>query len=209
MNDRSATGSTFATTYDKAAAEIAGVKVDTFSVKTRSDPAAATGGMMMMDPAMISSIMYGMSGGPEGFIAPGNSGVYITSSKNSELLAGRLRDRQGRASLARNDMLKRVADKLQPNRIAEGYLAADQVYNAVAPIAQMLGMLDEFEPMPAMPPMGMSLRADQGGLFARVHMPSDLLAQIADLAMTLRSMQGEGWDQDWMDDEDEEDGPEF
>lgn len=209
MNDRSATGSTFATTYDKAAAEIAGVKVDTFSVKTRSDPAAATGGMMMMDPAMISSIMYGMSGGPEGFIAPGNSGVYITSSKNSELLAGAFETGKGGASLARNDMLKRVADKLQPNRIAEGYLAADQVYNAVAPIAQMLGMLDEFEPMPAMPPMGMSLRADQGGLFARVHMPSDLLAQIADLAMTLRSMQGEGWDQDWMDDEDEEDGPEF
>lgn len=209
MHNRSSTGSTFATTYDKAAAEVAGVKVDTYSVRTKADPGAATAGMMMMDPAMISNIMYGMSGGPEGFIAPGNGGVYTTSSKNSELLAGAFEAGKGGASLARNDMLKRVADKLQPNRIAEGYLAADQVFNSVAPLAQMLGMMDEFEPMPAMPPMGMSLRADQGGLFARVHMPADLLAQVADLAMKLQTMQGAGWDEEWMDDEDEEDGPEF
>jgi hypothetical protein len=210
MHDRSATGSTFATTYDKGAAEVAGVKVDTYSVRTKADPGAATGGMMMMDPAMISNIMYGMTGGPEGFIAPGNGGVYTTSSKNSELLAGAFETGRGGASLAGNPRLRSVADKLQPNRIAEGYLAADQVYNAVAPLAQMLGMMDEFEPMPAMSPMGMSLRADQGGLFARVHMPADLLAQFADLAMKLQAMENEGWmDEGGLGDDDEGDGPEF
>jgi hypothetical protein len=195
MNGQAALGMTYDTTYTPAAAEVAGVKVDSYAVKSKMDPTAAPGGMMMMDPSMIQNLMYGMAGGPTGYIAQGNGGVYTTSSMNSELLASALDAGKDGASLAANERLRGVASRLQPNRMMEAYLSADQVFNAVAPMAQMLGMIDEFEPIEPLSPMGMSLRGDQGGLMGRVYLPGDLIGFALEFAQKMEAAD-QGFEED-------------
>lgn len=182
LDGQSAAGVSYATTYEAGAAEVDGVKVDTYSVKSQMDPSAGGGAMMMMDPAMIQNMLFGMTGGPTGYVAGVDGGFYSTVSKNSELLSGAFKASKGGDSLAGNALLGGVSARLHENRIAEAYVSADQIFNAFGPFAQMLGMIDGFEPMEAMAPVGMSLRGDGGGLMGRVVLPADVIGFIAEFA---------------------------
>lgn len=178
-------GMTYETSYESGSAEVAGVKVDTYSIKTKTDPAGGGGGMMMMDPSMIQNMMYGMAGGPTGYIANVEGGFYTTTSKNSELLGSAFEASKGGASFAGSDRVRRVSDRLHDGRVMEAYLSLDQVYNSFAPMAQMFGLIDHFEPIAAMSPLGMSVKADGGGLMGRVFIPSDVLGVIAEFAQEM------------------------
>jgi hypothetical protein len=196
LNGESMMGQKFATTYESGAAEVAGVKVDTYSVKSTSDGTGGDAGgamAMMMDPAMINSMLFGMAGGPSGYVAKVDGGYYSTTSKNSELLSAAIAAGKAGEGLGTNTMIGRVAPRLQQGRFGEAYVALDQAFNTFGPFAQMMGMMDEFEPLEAMPPIGMSVVGKDGGMSGRVFMPADVIGFIAEFTQSMNQggMMGE------------------
>lgn len=186
MNGQSMMGMSYTTEYSEGGAEVAGAKVDTYAVRSAVDPNAMGGGMMM-DPAMIQTMMYGMAGGPSGYVAKVDGGYYTTSSRNSALLENAIKAGKGGEGLSTNGKLKQVAGKLQGNRFAEAYFSADQLFNSFGPFAQMLGMIDRFEPLPAMAPVGMSARGDGQGLVSRFYIPAEVIGFAAEFAQQMEA----------------------
>lgn len=185
MNGQSMMGMKFATSYEKATTEIAGVSVDSYSTKMSADGGAGGAGnpmAMMMDPAMITSMMYGMSGGPSGYVAAVDGGYYTTSAKNSSLLESAIKAGRAGEGLGENAMLSMVSSNLQAGRFGEAYIALDQAFNTFGPFAQMLGMLDAFEPLKAVPPLGLSAVGDGGGLMARMYWPAETIGMLLETA---------------------------
>jgi hypothetical protein len=184
MNGQAMMGMKYATSFEADGGEVAGVKVGTYSVKTSMDGGGAGGSPMgmMMDPAMINSMLFGMSGGPSGYVAAVDGGYYTTMSKNSELLSAAIEAGKGGEGLGGSAMLGKVQAKLHEGRFAESYVAIDQFINTFGPFAQMMGMVDAFQPLEAMPPLGTSAVATGGGLRGRVYMPADTLGTLLEFA---------------------------
>ena len=188
MDGQSVMGMKYATTYEADGGEVDGVKVGTYSIKTSMDTDAGMGGSpmgMMMDPAMINSMLFGMSGGPSGYVASIDGGYYTTMSKNSELLTAAMNAGKGGEGLDASELLGKVQARLQPGRFSEAYVSLDQIFNTFGPFAQMMGMLDGFEPMEAMQPLGLSAVATGGGLRARMYWPADTLGTVIEFASEL------------------------
>ena len=196
MDGQSMMGMKYATSYDADGGEVAGVKVGTYSIKTSMDNSGGAGGGspmgMMMDPAMINSMLFGMSGGPSGYVAPVDGGYYTTMSKNSELLTAAMEAGKAGEGLGASELLQKVQSKLQPGRFSEAYVSLDQVFNTIGPFAQMMGMVDAFEPMEAMQPMGLSAAATGGGLRARMYWPADTLGNVIEFASQFEDAGGMG-----------------
>ena len=185
MDGQSMMGMKYATSYDADGGEVNGVKVGTYSIKTSMDGDGGMGGGpmgMMMDPAMINSMLFGMSGGPSGYVAAVDGGYYTTTSKNSELLPAAMEAGKAGERLGGSELLKQVQAKLQPGRFSEAYVSVDQLMNTFGPFAQMMGMVDAFEPMEAMQPVGMSAVATGGGLRARMYFPAGTLGNMVEFA---------------------------
>lgn len=183
LDGTAANGVKFSTTYEENAATIAGVKVDGYAISSTIDPAAgAAAGGMMVDPAMVQQMLFGFTGGPNGYIAEAGGGVYQTVSRNTPLLEKAIRAGRGEGeSLADADLLKATAAKLMPGRVGEMYFSVDQVVNTFGPLAAMLGAMEAFEPAPALPPVGMGLATGEGGMNARVYVPGDVIKFVSTL----------------------------
>jgi hypothetical protein len=192
MDGQAMMGMKYATTYEAGAAEVAGVPVDTYSVKTSMDMGGggdANPMAMMMDPAMINSMLFGMSGGPSGYVAKVDDGYYQTSSKNSELLTAALNAGKGGEGLRASETLGAVASKLHADRFAEVFISLDQAFNTFGPFAQMMGMVDQFEPMPAMAPVGLSMAGSDGGLSGRIRLNAETIGFLAEFAAEMEADQ--------------------
>jgi len=110
----------------------------------------------------------------------GIDGMWLDVEGNIYGAAGK-----GGPSMLADQNLTTVAGKLHQNRFAEAYVSADQLFNAFGPFAQMLGMIDAFEPLPAMKPVGLSARGDGGGVLLRVFVPGDVIGFAAEFAQTM------------------------
>jgi hypothetical protein len=109
----------------------------------------AMGGGMMMDPAMINSMLFGMAGGPSGLRRQGRRRVlHHLVEEQRAAHSGAIDAGKGGEGLGGNEMLKKVSAKLQDSRFAEVYFSLDQMFNSFGPFAQMMGMVDQFEPLP-------------------------------------------------------------
>ncbi len=192
INGQTIEGMNYTTNYQPGADEIEGVKVDTYTVRTQMAPDAAAGMGGMMDPAMIQNLLFGMAGGPDGYIARVDNGFYSTVSKNTELLKSAFHAARGGDSLRGDPMLATVAPKLQEGRVAEAYIAVDQIYNAFGPFAQMLGAIENFEPLDPTPPLGISLRSDGGAVLGRVYLPAETIGFFAEFVEKMESDDGMG-----------------
>lgn len=185
-NGTSAAGLKYTTTYQKGAQEIAGLTADTYGVQTQIDPTQQGGGGgmgMMADPAMIQQMMFGFTGGPNGFVVQDNDGLYMTASKNSQLVTRAVGASKGDAPRINDaEGFKKTRSRLFDNPTAEIYIAADQIANTVGPFAVMMGAVEQFEPAPAMAPLGMAVHTGDGGMTLRTFVPGELIGFLAKFA---------------------------
>lgn len=182
LNGTAAQGVVYKTDYAAGAADVAGMKVDTYAVTTTLDENAPPAGFgAMADPAMVNQILYGVAGGPNGFVAATEGGVYTTSSKNSELLGKAIAAGKGQGRLDGAALLKSVAERLPAKRSAEAYISASNILNAVGPFAQMMGAMEKFEPVAELPPVGVAAAPGDGGVTFRLVVPGEVIAKIAEL----------------------------
>jgi hypothetical protein len=197
-NGVTAAGVTYTTMYEEGAQTIAGLEADAYSLQTQMDPNAmgGAGGMgMMADPAMIQQMMFGFTGGPNGFIAQDNDGLFMTASKNSQLLERAVNASKGDADdLSENPTFTETRKHLMDAPTAQFYIAADQIANTVGPFAVMLGAVDQFEQAESMPPVGVGIAARDGGFTARLFIPSPVIEFTAQFVPEDEGMEWEDGD---------------
>lgn len=128
-------------------------------------------GGMGMNPAMMMQMMFGASG-PTGYLAQsGEHGLIATLAQNPTLLSKAAKAAQGENTMGGVGAIKQTASMLPDNRVMEMYIAADHLANTAGPMAMMFGLIPEFEPVESLPPLGMGLTADGGGMLFRTVVP--------------------------------------
>ncbi len=202
-------------TMDEQPTEINGVKAYGYSISMdmaqMNDNAAAA--MAGPNPAMILQMMFGGAGGPSGYIAQAGDGVVMTLSRDAANFSRAAKAAKGESTLGAVPALGHTRDMLPANRVMEMYIGADHLVNTAGPMLMMFGVIPEFEPLGALPPLGVALTADGGGLMLRTVLPSETVLSIMKLVPqdAWDSMHGgdDGWDADQDQDEDDEGGMDF
>ena len=167
--------------YKEEAASIAGYEVDGFQMTFEVDPSGDP--MLAQSQAQMMGMMFGPAGGPGGYIAQTDTGVYTTYSKSRSLLSPSLRlaDGKGGRTLVEHAGIEEVAEHLPDNPMAVGFLGVDQIINAVGPLMMMFGMASDFEQTDAIPPIGAAMAAEDGGMVMRVHVPKQVIETISEM----------------------------
>lgn len=110
------------------------------------------------------AFIFGPQGGPGGYVAKTDSGIYTTYAKNSDLMTKSLAAGAGQGETMSGDqMIAQVAQKMPPTRLAEGYVGIRSIMDLVLPFAGMAGVQVPMDKIPTqLPPIGMSIASDQG-----------------------------------------------
>jgi hypothetical protein len=74
------------------------------------------------------------------------------------------------------------------------YIGADHLANTAGPMAMMFGLIPEFEPVDALPPLGMALTADGGGMLFRTVVPMQTIDKAMSIFEEMSGMQHQGND---------------
>lgn len=169
------------TTYKADAQSIAGAQVATYDILAQPDPDAPQGfGGGFMDPNAVMPMLFG-GAGPKGFMARVDSGVVQTTARLTPLAESAIKAARDGDGLGESDDIATSAGLLPEGRFAEFYFRADHLANAMGPMAMMMGALPDFEPVESLAPIAGGLAGVEGGLHARLVIPTQLIPTVIGL----------------------------
>lgn len=177
-------GMSITTTYEPASADAAGMKVDTWQEKM-SPSANGDGGQM----AMVLPMIYGPAGGPGGYIAKVDGGLYQTFSKNTALLEKAVGTGKGEEALSKDKATAQVGERLPRDRILEVFIGVKSILETVQPLLAMAGMPMDFEVPATLPPVGMGIGPEEGVARIGLYVPAPVIKTVAKM---VAGMQGGG-----------------
>lgn len=175
---------------DENATEINGIKAYGYQMSMDMSQMNDIGGMGM-NPGMIMQMIFGGQG-PSGYLAQaGQNGLIATLAQNPALLTKAAKAANGENTLGGVAAIKQTAAMLPDNRVMEMYIGADHLANTAGPLAMMFGLIPEFEPIESLPPLGMGLTADGGGLLLRTVLPIQTIGKAIEVMGEFGAMQQE------------------
>jgi hypothetical protein len=180
-------GVTYKSSYVADGAKVGEVDVDVWDVKLTPDGSNA-------GAAQAMAMMFGPAGGPNGYVAQVDGGVYTTFSKSSELMGTALKTGKGEGeNLGSDKLIGQVAQSLPGSRLAEGYLGMKGILDLVLPFAAMAGVQVPAEKIPEnLPPVGMAISGQGGAAHFALFMPAPVIKAAVDIAMTVQGqMEGD------------------
>lgn len=172
-------GVSIQTSINPDAVTIDDTSLTAYAMTMTMDP-QAMGGMPGMDPAMVTQMIFGPTGGPTGYLGVVDGGVIQTMSQAPDMTRRALAAAKNADGLGKSERLVRAGERLQSDRMAEIYISVDEILNTVGPTLMMFGLLPEFAPVDAMDPIGLSLTTDAGGFAGRIYMPNAALKAITE-----------------------------
>jgi len=147
--------------------------------------------------AQAMQFMFGPQGGPGGYLAKGEGGVYRSYSRNSELMNRAIAAGKGGESLNSDPLIKYLQAKLPSTRVAEVYLGPRSLLDLVLPFAAMAGVpIGADKISEKLPPVGLSISAVDGAAQMSVFVPSEVAKTGFALAEAFEQMQNGGEDGD-------------
>lgn len=196
MNGKDQNGVTLETKYTENGAKVDGKDVDVWEMKFAGEGSN-------QEAAQAMGMIFGPTGGPNGYIARADGGVLLTFSKNSELLTQAIGVAKGEgASLGSDTMIQQVAASLPGSRLGEFYLGTKSLMDLVLPFAAMAGVQIPGDKIPEnMPPIGAALASEGGGAHFSLFVPAPVIKTFMDIGMAVQEQMGGGFDDgDDMDD---------
>lgn len=166
---------------DAEPTEINGVDAYGYSFAMDMSGMDMGGGMGGPNPAMILGMIFGADGGPSGYMAKVGNGIAATLSKDADFFSQVAASANGENTMSGNASIAQTAAMLPSNRIMETYLAADHLVNTAGPMLMMFGAIPEFEPLGALPPIGMACTADGGGVMFRTIVPMETIGAVMEM----------------------------
>lgn len=191
-------GVSVATTYQDSSAKVDGADVDEYSVRLTVDPNSDAGEAA---PQAINAI-FGPTGGPAGYIAKADGGVYQTYGRNSDLLSAAMKAGKGADGLSKDQMLTQVAAVLPEDRLAVGYVGTKGLLDLIVPAAAMFtGIQIPADLIPEkLPPVGVAVSGRDGAAHASLFLPAPVIKTATKIGLTLQQQmegafgEGEGGD---------------
>lgn len=177
MNEQKIEGMTITSTYKPAALEVSGVKVDEWGMQMQVDPNSE----QAMQMQQMQMMMWGMGGGPSGYIAAVDGGIVQTMSKNQVMLGQAIDAAKGK-SAEPDKLLKQVADELPENRTFEAYIGTKSVLDTVMGFLAMMGGGGNYQVPAELAPIGMGGTTDGGGLQFRTYVPAGVIKAGTDMS---------------------------
>lgn len=193
MNDKTIEGMSYKATYTEASGKPDAPAFDAWDMKISMNDADQAGQM----GAQAMQFMFGPQGGPGGYLAKGEGGVYRSYSRNSELMNKAIAAGKGGESLNSDPLIKYLQAKLPSTRVAEVYLGPRSLLDLVLPFAAMAGVPIGADKIPEkLPPVGLSISAVNGAAQMSVFVPSEVAKTGFALAEAFEQMQNGGEDGD-------------
>lgn len=177
MDGTTQQGMTFHTTFSPEAKEIAGRKVDVWTMAMDVDPESE----MAMAMQMVGPMLFGPEGQMKGYAATIKDGLAFTMSPNTPLLTATIEAAEGGPGLGLNADVARVAEMLPAGRTMEMYLGTREITQSIHDA--MMAFMGEapFEVPEKLSPIGFGATTNDGGLHLRIVMPSDVLAFMSEM----------------------------
>jgi hypothetical protein len=172
LDGKSEQGMTYKVTYTDAGAKAGETPVDVWDMKM----SMGEGDENQM-AAQGMAFIFGPQGGPGGYLAKSEGGVYTTFAKNSELMSKALAAGKGQGELLSADaQTKDTAAKLPTARIAEAYVGVKSIMDLTLPFVGMFGVQVPMDKIPAqLPPVGLAISSDQGQARMSVFVPAPVI----------------------------------
>lgn len=177
----------FAGAFTENALEVAGVKVDQWSLTMRA-PAGGFGPQQQIVGALFGQM------GISGYMAPVKGGVVRTIAKDAATLekAIALINNGAGPSLAQNALIAGVASQLPDGRTAEGYVNVGELLRqALVMAATFIGQVNLDAPA-NLPPVGLSVTTDAGGARCTMFAPAPVIQTVVKVAQVVKQMQAGG-----------------
>lgn len=163
----------FATTYKSGASEIAGVKVDTWTIKPEVDPNDPEAGNIEQMQAML----YG-EGDMGGMMAEVPGGVVVSASQNTPLMTSAINAAKGGPGLGNDALVKEVRSVFPAGRSAEFYLGSKSIIDAISEAISGFTGAEPVKTPDKLAPIAIALGSEAGSASLRVFIPSDAQAAI-------------------------------
>lgn len=185
MNGKTFSGTTIQSKYEAGAVDVGGVKVDRWSMLMQVDPNSPTG--MQMQQAMM--MLYGMGGGPAGFMSTVDNGVVMTFANNTPLMTMALDTAKKKNGVSEDAGLKSVGAKLPADRHVEMYLGTKTLIETINGIMAMMGGGATYTPPADLPPVGMGAAMDNGGIQFRTFVPTAVFKAAGEMVKVMQAAQ--------------------
>ena len=171
-------------TFTEAGAEVAGKKVDVFEVRLKPDGDNPMAGKVMAG-------LYGLSGGPNGFIAGVDGGVISTFAKSSELMEKSMKAAAGTDTMGADKTMAATAKNLPVGRVAEAYIGVKGIIDSVSGFIAMSNPNFKLDMPENLPPLALSIATGGGSLQATIFAPSPTLKVLGDVAKQFKNNGGD------------------
>jgi hypothetical protein len=192
-------------TVKNGAADVGGVMVDEYTIKMTPQEGV---------PPQAMQFMFGMAGGPAGYMAPAEGGVVMTLGKSSELMGAAMKAAKGEGTTLNSDKpLTMVQGNLPANRTAEMYLGTKGIIDSILPMAAMFMGTPLQVDIPAdVPPIGAAIApAGANQWQATIFVPNQVIKTGGDIAKAFeqaqKQMQGDEMPEDQPGDKPKDDKP--
>ncbi len=170
--------------YTEGGAEVGGKKVDVFEVRLKPDGDNPMAGQVMAG-------LYGLSGGPTGFIGAVDGGVISTFAKSSELFEKSVKAAAGTDALGGDKTMVATAKNLPAGRVAEAYIGIKGIIDSVSGFIAMSNPNFKLDMPENLPPLALSLATGGGSLQATIFAPTPTLKVLGDVSKQFRNSGGD------------------
>ena len=199
LNGKEQEGFTLESSYKPAASKVEGVDVDEYAVKFKVDPNSEAAEAA---PQALNAI-FGPTGGPAGYIAKTDGGVFQTFGRNTGTAHQRPQGGQRRTRVGADQMITQVGAAMPANRSAELYVGMKGLLDLIVPAAAMFtGVQIEPDLIPAtLPPVGLALANNNGAAHFSVFVPAPVIKTATKIGLTVQQQmeggfgEGEGEDE--------------
>jgi hypothetical protein len=203
-NGASMMGVTYKSDYAAGQKEIAGKKVDSWSMTISADPNANNPSAQQM--IMMQNMVFGGKMGGYNAAVPG--GVLSTLSRNELMMKAALENVAEGKGLGKSEQIKMLQGFLPEDRSMEMYMGIKELADMATGFMGMMGQAPELNLPDQVTPIAMGLTMTGGGAQFRAFVPTDTMQAIKSIADSFQSMRGPaaGDDMDMMEEGEDEDG---
>ncbi len=138
-------------------------------------------------------MVFGQAGGPSGYLARANGGLYQTLGRNQGLMNSALKVGDGGENFTSEKTLAKVSEQLPKNRVAELYIGVKSILESAIPLMAMAPNMNiDVEVPPSLPPIGVGIAGSDGGIRLGVYVPAPTLKTIVAVGMQVQAAQMAG-----------------
>jgi hypothetical protein len=186
-NGQVASGLSMTTTFADAPEQIGGV--DAYKWSMQMLPDMNTPGAMQMQ--MMMPMLFGPSGGPNGYAAAADENtVVVTYSTSASLLEKAVGAAQNGGELAKNEMVMAQNERLHDEAFGYVYVDMGTILKAVLPTVAMFAGPVNVDIPENVTPLAMSMSSSGGGVGIRTVVPADLIELMKETGAAFEQMGG-------------------